>query len=405
MEGSGADSKNWLTDAANGAIEAEEAIRDHVKQLDGNVAKSPAVDIAQEWQDPAAQQGFEQATDQAERAALLEDLEVIAEDQPDEDLDALEQPSDIVDELEIDRDNTGSPQNKIPQVIDLSSGNDSGQVDLDKTQTQVVEFSAEVLLVDSDVDDDAQVADTSRSPVIEEPPSRAVSAEGQQGSPGEEVVILDSNEEDTKAMDQHKKELGVTEVDDALQVEDVEEVGTHVELDIEEIEESNGKDEKLKTAVTEVNRPSNDAVEEAREFAAENDDLLSCPVEFHIAGYDKAVKLLGAANDALLETVPNYLLTLDRVFSLLRERIHPDESQEFVFRIPELDLVINEDNIYTQETRINDLVELLDVSRAKPEKLDIVVTFQARFVYRLNALFGELEAAPPSKRVKKDSFS
>lgn len=129
----------------------------------------------------------------------------------------------------------------------------------------------------------------------------------------------------------------------------------------------------------------------------ENDELLTCPVLFHLKN-QPPIALLG--ENSILSEAPDYLLTLDRVFGLLRRRIEPQEGQEIVFQITDLDLVINEDNIYAGETRISDLIEVLDVVPNQPDHLDITVSFQPRFVFGLNSLFEKLHA-PPAKKVKR----
>lgn len=212
------------------------------------------------------------------------------------------------------------------------------------TFEQLPEVQDEMNEMKASVGDQDVHAAAEQSPIIEEPPSRVQSEE--RVSESEEHV--GENEERVG----ESEEITITEI------------GGSKDLDVE----------------------------------VENDELLTCPVIFHLQGQDP-IALVG--ENAILAEAPDYLLTLDRVFGLLRERIDTQEGLEIVLQITDLDLVINEDNIYAGETRISDLIEVLDVVPKTPDHLDITVTFQPRFVFGLNSLFEKLHAPPPTKKAKR----
>lgn len=142
--------------------------------------------------------------------------------------------------------------------------------------------------------------------------------------------------------------------------------------------------------------------EPASEYSDEDfAEYLVKPVEVVYGGERYA--LYSPQGPSLLDEPLTSELTLERLFGKLRGEFDDvTDSQELVFALPQLDLKITEDNIYTQDANVLDMLRLLDTCDEPHDKLVIEVSkaSEDRFITRLNALFAELKELPRAKKAK-----
>lgn len=142
--------------------------------------------------------------------------------------------------------------------------------------------------------------------------------------------------------------------------------------------------------------------EAASEYSDEDfAEYLVKPVEVVYGGERYA--LYSPQGPSLLDEPLTSELTLERLFGKLRGEFDDvTDSQELVFALPQLDLKITEDNIYTQDANVLDMLRLLDTCDEPHDKLVIEVSkaSEDRFITRLNALFAELKELPRAKKAK-----
>lgn len=147
--------------------------------------------------------------------------------------------------------------------------------------------------------------------------------------------------------------------------------------------------------------PANEE-EPASEYSDEDfAEYLVKPVEVVYGGERYA--LYSPQGPSLLDEPLTSELTLERLFGKLRGEFDDvTDSHELVFALPQLDLKITEDNIYTQDTNVLDMLRLLDTCDEPHDKLVIEVSkaSEDRFITRLNALFAELKELPRAKKAK-----